>query len=317
MLPLTHHEIVELVQPLTRQGRQVDLGASDRLARRLMFKPHAHPQTAPDAPACAEVLQLDSLAPERVRLTRTVTWPGGLQSALQADGAALEAVWAQIEAVPVQRQWLAGPDHAIAQSHRWTTGDTGPECVFTRGVAQVGGFTITLVASPVRGYDADLGLVAAAPDTMALPEDLLGVLGWNWGRLARSGEGWACKVKVRGREPQRSRRAEAALSRAAAHLELTLAQPPRAFHQRWVWARWAFALRRAMPLLACVALVAGAAAVPKLPIAPDSVVRMMIFNAPPLLLVLCLALQELPRFEIPPLPRASVAPSWRVPARSA
>jgi hypothetical protein len=38
--------------------------------------------------------------------------------------------------------------------------------------------------------------------------------------------------------------------------------------------------------------------------------QMLILNSPPLLLVLVFGMRELPRFEIPPLPRPSNAPSW-------
>jgi hypothetical protein len=37
--PLTHHEILRLVEPFTRLGRRVDLTGSDRVRRRLEFKP--------------------------------------------------------------------------------------------------------------------------------------------------------------------------------------------------------------------------------------------------------------------------------------
>jgi hypothetical protein len=42
---------------------------------------------------------------------------------------------------------------------------------------------------------------------------------------------------------------------------------------------------------------------------------MLIFNAPPLLLMLVFCLREVPRLEIPPLPRASKVPTWRTEAR--
>jgi hypothetical protein len=38
---------------------------------------------------------------------------------------------------------------------------------------------------------------------------------------------------------------------------------------------------------------------------------MLIFNAPPLLLGLFFCLREMPRIEIPPLPRPSAAGAWR------
>jgi hypothetical protein len=41
---------------------------------------------------------------------------------------------------------------------------------------------------------------------------------------------------------------------------------------------------------------------------------MLIFNAPPLLMVAFFCMREMPRIEIPPWPRRSRAPGWRVPA---
>jgi hypothetical protein len=59
------------------------------------------------------------------------------------------------------------------------------------------------------------------------------------------------------------------------------------------------------------ALIGASLAVPSFEIAKNSVFRMLIFNAPPLLLALGLCLQELPRFELPRRPRPSTAQSWR------
>jgi hypothetical protein len=38
---------------------------------------------------------------------------------------------------------------------------------------------------------------------------------------------------------------------------------------------------------------------------------MLMFNAPPLLLIVLFCLPEMPRIEFPPLPRRLRAPSWR------
>jgi hypothetical protein len=91
----------------------------------------------------------------------------------------------------------------------------------------------------------------------------------------------------------------------------TLAEPPQRFHERLWRQRWGVTLRRATPLLGGVALLLGAAAVPKIDLAEDSVLRMLIFHAPPLLLVALFCMREMPRIEIPPLPRASRAQQWR------
>jgi len=55
--PLTHHEILALVAPFARRGRRVDLAASDRVARRIAFRPVEH-AAREDVPAHRETLSL-------------------------------------------------------------------------------------------------------------------------------------------------------------------------------------------------------------------------------------------------------------------
>jgi hypothetical protein len=155
-------------------------------------------------------------------------------------------------------------------------------------------------------------LLAAAGEGIELPEDMLAVLGWDWARLIPDTDRWASKVRVRGAEPQRSRRSEIKLERAAAHLAQTFAEAPQRFHQRWFAARWGVAFRRAIPLLTGVALMAGAVAVPSLHIPEGSPIRLLIFNSPTILIALAFCMQELPRLEIPPLPRRLKATAWRI-----
>jgi hypothetical protein len=128
--------------------------------------------------------------------------------------------------------------------------------------------------------------------------------------LRRDGTGWTSSLRAPRSEPGRSRRIEIALEQAVAHLAQTLAEPPRRFHDRLVRARWAVVFRRMIPLLASVALIAAAAALTFVDIPQDSMIRMMTLNLPPLLLIMLFCMRELPRFEIPPLPRPSRAPSW-------
>jgi hypothetical protein len=178
-------------------------------------------------------------------------------------------------------------------------------------VVQVGGLTLKLAMPEVRGSPADLDFVLASSDTLKVPQDLLAVLGWRWTYLARTSDGWRSIMKVRRREPEQSRQAELDFERTAAHLAQTFAEPPARFHERLVAARWTFALRRSIPLLATCALIGGAVAAPHLGLAKDSVIRMLIFNAPPLLMMLVFCMREMPRHEIPPLPRRGRASQWR------
>lgn len=81
-----------------------------------------------------------------------------------------------------------------------------------------------------------------------------------------------------------------------------------------VGARWAVALRRAVPLLVSIGLIAGAVALPKLGVGKESKLLLALLNAPPLLLILLFSLREMPRIGIPPISRPLAASAWR-PAR--
>jgi hypothetical protein len=118
-------------------------------------------------------------------------------------------------------------------------------------------------------------------------------------------------MDIRGRGPERTAQAKAQLVAAAQHLARTLAEPPRRFHDRQRAARWRVTARRAVPLAVCFGVVLAALAVPALNLSEDSVWRMLIFNAPPILLGLFFMLREIPRVEFPPLPRPSAASTWR------
>ena len=63
--PLTHHDILGLIEPFSRRERHVDLAASDRAERLLRFKPIDRDGGA------RETLQLDVFATQGFRLTRT------------------------------------------------------------------------------------------------------------------------------------------------------------------------------------------------------------------------------------------------------
>lgn len=60
MQPLTHHEIIGIVEPFTRRGRHVDLSASNRLERCLVFKPVAIECATPGPAGLLETLKLEN-----------------------------------------------------------------------------------------------------------------------------------------------------------------------------------------------------------------------------------------------------------------
>ena len=311
--PLTHHDILALVEPFARRGRHVDPGACNRIERRIAFQPLEHPAgAAPGSPALRETLQLESFASGSFRLTRTlVPATGGPAATLQASGRQPAELLALVESVAPARQFQAGEGFVIARSLRFDAGST--QALLARGVAQFEGLSLTLTLPAARGVAADLLLQATGADAFDLPEDLLAVQGWDWARLARSREGWKSKLRLRGAAARRSARAEAALDLAAAHLTLTLAEPPGRFHERHVAARWGVVLRRSIPLLTTAALFVSVVLLPRFDLSESRGLWTLMYQVPTALLALAFCLQEMPQFEIPPRPRRSAAASWRVP----
>lgn len=307
--PLTHHEILALVAPFSRAGRMLDLAASDRPARLLRFRPVD--REAADGMPLRETLELACPDPDRRVLTRVLARSDGLQARLVAEGPDAAALLARIDTVAPSRQWLAGVRHVLALSHRLPApGGRSDEPLLTQAEARAEGLALRLKMSTVTGFPAEVQLSPPADRIPELPDDLLAVLGRDWDCLSRDSSGWRGTYAARGEEPARSRRAEAALGQAAAHLAQTLSEPPARYHERLGAARWRVVVRRSLPLLSITALVAASAAVPSLGLAQDSTWRMLIFNAPPLLVALGVCLREIPRFELPTWPRRSPAAGW-------
>jgi len=308
--PLSHHEILALVAPLSRRGCRVDLAASDRLARRLVFRAAEH-AAAGSLPAIHDQLELDCSAEGRFKLARVLTMAGA-RARLEAAGPDAGELHDRLMAVAPQRAFSAGEGWTVARDYA-VDGDGEDGLVLQRGVARIaGGLTLTLALPAVRRMSAELTLAATGGHELELPEDVLAVLGWNWAPLARRPGGWESRLRVPGSIAQRCRRAEADLDRAAAHLAQTLAEAPARYHERLAAARWVAAFRRAIPSLTAVALVATVALMPH---GGDDRrepgLWFVLYHLPTLVLALSFCVQEMPRFEIPPLPRRSAAADWR------
>jgi hypothetical protein len=313
-VPWTHHELITLVEPFARRGRHLDMAASKRLERLLVFRTVAH---AAD-PQLSDTLQLDTPADGVFRLTRVLARPDGLQARLVVEGPVPAALLEAIDAVPAQRQFGAGPGYELALGHRLlpnaAAGYRKPapqELILSSADVVLDGFRLRLQMTAVKGIPADVELRADAGEPIELPQDLLAVLGGHWSRLTTRPDGWSANLRLRGSGAERSADAEGKLTAAARHLASTLAEEPARFHPRWRAARWRAAARRGFPLGAIVLMCIAAAAVPQLDLQDDSVLRMLVFQAPPLLLVLFFGLGEMPRIEIPPWPRRLTAPAWR------
>jgi len=311
--PLTHHEILALVEPFTRRGLQVDLAASERAERRLRFRPADLAGTHGEA--LRSTLQLECFQPQAFRLTRQVTHPCGLTASVIADGSAIEVLLSQLDALPPTQQFEAGSSVPIALQQQLDGRSTEPTLV--QAIARVRGLTVTLTLPSARGLPADIDLVPdGGPPTTPprdLPEDLLAVIGWDWARLIRRPGRWVSKLRLYGREPARSRQARARFARTVEHLSVTLAEPPSHFHERHLAARRGVVLRRAIPALTAAGLVAAAIVAPRFISAQEIVTQLLILSAPPVLLAAGFCLQELARFEIPPWPRALAETAWSAP----
>jgi hypothetical protein len=313
--PLTHHEILGLVGPFSRAGRRVDLEATNRLERRLVFKPVEHAGDSGAPSGVREDLALESPYAGTFRLTRSLTGPGGLSAVLVAEGPEPGELLALVAATAPATQLRAESGFAIALSHVLEApAQPGgvARLLLTEGVAEVGGLRLTLRMPAVPRRPADLRLSAPAGDTIELPQDLLAVVGWHWAPLKRLEAGsWGSKLRLRGRGPARSRDAERKLSATARHLAQTLAEPPRRFHERFLVARWGAAVRRTLPVLTAVGVVGVAMLVPVKVVEAHPFVRLLLMNLPLLCIGLSFTLQEMSRIELPPRPRLDPAPAWR------
>ena len=96
-----------------------------------------------------------------------------------------------------------------------------------------------------------------------------------------------------------------------AHLAHVLNGPPGRFHDQHRLARWGVVLRCGLPTLTAVFMVLGALLLPRVSDPGNTGMWMALHYVPIGLLALAFSLQELPQFEIPPLPRRSSAPRWR------
>ncbi len=318
-LPLTHHDILELAAPFARGGRHVDLAASDRMERRLLFKPLDHPREG-DCPETREILKLESLGTGTCRLTRTLTRREGPPATLTVMGQNAGELLALIDSVPPQAQFRDGPRYVIARSYslesvKGASASAAPtmQPIMTQGVAQIEGLTLTMGVPSTRRVAADIQITPTPGETLELPEDLLAVLGWDWARLIRNTDGWRSKRRLRGGPFARTRTAEAALDKAALHLAKTLAAPATRFHGDWVLARWGAFFRRAIPVLTLLVLFLIIAALPHSVVTGNPSLFVLGFHIPTALIALSFCLQELPTYEIPPVPRRARGPHWRRP----
>lgn len=305
--PLTHHELLALATPLVRQGCSVDLAASDRLARRIAFRARERDGAERGLGVLHETLHLDCLPTGTLQLHRTLRHASGLEATVEASGSDAAALLARVERPASGELLCAGEGFVLA---RHLVAD-GVNETLARGEIRLDGLRLEMRVSPVRGVAAEIRLVETGEASLALPEDLLAVLGWDWTRLVRERQGWHTRLRLRGGPTRRTRTANAALDAAAIHLARTLAEPPWRFHERHLRARLFAVFRRSIPLLTPIALVITVLAMPRLNVEANPT-WLLLYHVPTALIALAFLLQELPTFALPPWPRARREPSWQV-----
>jgi hypothetical protein len=316
-IPLTHHEILALAEPFTRRGRNVDLAGSDRLARRILFKP-THHSNRPEGPArLTEWLLLENPGRRHFRLTRTLTDETGLTATLRIDGPDPGQLIEAVDAVDPGHQFPAFGGLRVAidyriETDRQTAGEAPPRStlVLLRATTKLDGITATLDAQVGHGMPAEISLRTPPERSIAPPEDLFAVLGWAWRPLRPIENGWRAHLRIPSSEPARTPDVEAKLARTLEHLVETLRAPPERFHQRWQRARWHALLRRALGLLTVVGLLVLGPALLLVGAPEGSPLRLLSFGMPALLMLILLSRHEAPVMRLPPLPKALPADAW-------
>jgi hypothetical protein len=292
------------------------------MERKLIFKPIEREVDLLNVPSLRETFQLENLKGDGYRLTRILACLTDLNAPLEArlvtEGRQVDDLLTNLSSVAPEKQFSSAHGFVVAKSYRLLTNDEAKQrsnaatpLILTQMVARLEGLAFTFTAPTVKADpDGLIELVPLSGDLIKLPEDLLAVLGWDWGLLQPKGDGWRCRVRLHGTEPQRSLKTELKVERAFAHTARTLTEPPPRFHERLTAARWRVVLRRSVPLFISILLIGGALASSSLNIAEDSQWRLLVLNAPPVLLVLFFCMREIPSIEIPPIPRRSKALRW-------
>lgn len=311
--PLTHHEIMALVEPFARRGYHVDLAATNRQERRIAFKAIDHSPTS-DRRNVKEELHLQCGKPQIFSLQRRLTVPPAISAVVEVTGPSVSDLLERMSQVPLDRAFFTSGGAQLAESHFIETSGSVfmdiERMTLSSAAALAGGLKIRLAMPNVARYAAEIELTPLSTSISELPDDLLAVLGRNFGILDRTDKGWKAQIRMPGRQPDRSRRAEKTFRMAVTHIATTLGQPPEQFHVAHKSARWRASMRRVVPLLVCSVMLALAASISKFGIEPNSSMQLLLFNIPGLLLLTVFGLRELPRLELPRIPRPLGAHAW-------
>jgi hypothetical protein len=274
MTPLSHHEIVTLVAPFAGLGRHVDLKASNRLERRLVFKSIDHPAASSVVGPLTEELVLESPEEGAFQLTRTLTSSEGLAASLSASGPDPGALLQRIERVPLSRHFTRTPDFTIAFSYRLAPGMAGTDDsrarvqpLLTKASATLEMVNVGFDFSPLNDRRVPLEIRPKEDAVSALPSDFLTLLGSPWDRIERDTKGWRGRLYVPKAEPARTAFGERNVTEMVIHLVNALEASPTEFHHRYLKQRRRVLMRGVLTMLGVLAAMAVSPLI--LVVAPD------------------------------------------------
>ncbi|NEV64858.1 hypothetical protein [Thiorhodococcus minor] len=315
--PLSHHEILSLMGPFTKAGRHADLTASQRADRRLAFKTVTHAPSDELPIRLTETLHLEVPESGPLTLVRSVQDDSGLISTVTAKGEDAGLLLERVEAVPVRRQFGLHVGVPVARSYLIEGSEGGKDgggwstrVLITDAKTRLRGINLDFKADRFVGHAVDLRLTTDAGTKLLIPEDLTAVIGWRWRPLREFVSLWRGSIRVESKEPRRTADIEHKIGRTITHLARTLDRPPADFHPRFHKARWRVSFQRGIPLGIGLLLVALTPAIRWIDMADDSILKMLIFHAPPFMLAAMFMMREMPRIEIPPIPRPLKNATW-------
>lgn len=319
-LPFSHHGILELAAPFSQQGYKVDLAASDRAERRLVFHPVTIEEVPGQHPALSCVFRLEQPHRAKYRLVRTLKTPDGLTAQVTAEGDDPARLLPAVEGVAPARQFhpIRGTHLALSYSlASWTaTAEVRPPSAdalrtphLVRAETQVNGVQL-LVQEEDNRRTLSVRIAATDKRRLALTADFLAVLSWRWSPLRPNATGaWDGSLRVPRREPRRTDRLESLLDVATAHLVATMARPPADFHGLHKGARWRAALQRLLPMLfvtgSVLLFIVLIVILPKTP-----VYQVLLLDLSIVVIVVVTLMDKAYRFEIPPVPRMLAQANW-------
>jgi len=347
LAPLTHHDIIRRIAPLTQSGLKVNLAACDRAARYIEFEADRN-----EALKFNIIYSLEIDSDDRQILCRVLVHDNALVSTLHANSTDLTSTLEQLEQIPLSRQIVLCNYYACAHSYRLDSsidrGNERPTLRLRFSCAQVGHLQVRVDTSTGGNMPADVRILPMGKtssylrDTLAdgrdlplehraarkyrlnalekpnrtslssLPDDILAVLGPQWRPLRYQGDHWKGVLRQLGTRDSRTGRAEKFIESALEHLHMTFTRSPELYQRDHAKARWQVYIRRLQPIMVFTGILA------LMPISWFFVssgvmtIHPLALGLTPLLMVgvVVLTAREIPVMEIPPRPSALTESAW-------